>query len=76
MEENIEETQWLSQTVRVYKATKNSCQIPIKADVVKALGITPGILVEVKIRNTGIKASPDLRRKAGSSEEKEEVQNE
>ena len=72
-----EETQWLSQTVRVYKAAKNSCQIPIKADIVKALEIKPGQLVEVRIRNTGIQAPPDLRRKgntpeaATSSEEKE-----
>lgn len=61
-----EETQWLSQTVRVYKAAKGSCQIPIKADLVKALGIEPGLLVEVRVRNTNIMASPDLRKKGNS----------
>ena len=37
--------------------------VQIKKDIVDALGLSKGSLVEIKIRNTGKMAQPDTRKK-------------
>ena len=52
----------LSDTVRVYKIGKSQCMIPVKKLFVEALDIQGGDIVEITIRQTGMKGTPRPKR--------------
>ena len=61
--DTMDTTQWLSDTRRVIEIGNGYLAVYIKKDIAEALEIKKGLLVELKIRNTGIEAPADIRKK-------------
>ena len=55
--------EWLSDTRRVVIVGGKGLGVNIKKDIVDALELKQGSLVEIRIRNTGKFAEPDARKK-------------
>jgi len=62
---------WMSDTARTYRASRDAIQILLKKTIAESLGIKPGMLVEIRVRNTGLMAPVDKRSHAKKETEAE-----